>query len=162
MKLFLSFFLLSAFFLGACKVTQKGTSSVTEQSSSNTDLSAKIIFTLSKTPCYGTCPVFKMTVFENDSLVYEGERFVDKIGVSSKSLPKGKVKELVSKFRAANFFEFKKEYSAPITDMPTTYISFTDKTKTLKIKDYHGSPEELKQLEQLLVDLVSDEIKVKK
>jgi len=35
------------------------------------------IFDLELTACYGTCPVYKVVVFDNDSLTYEGLKFVN-------------------------------------------------------------------------------------
>jgi hypothetical protein len=119
------------------------------------------IFTLEMTPCYGTCPSYKVAVFENDSLTYEGTSHVAKEGMVSKQLPNGTVSQLVEKFRGANFFKFQNQYTSNMSDFPTTYISFTDKGVTKKIMDYYNAPERLKQLEMLISDLVKDEIEIK-
>ena len=37
-----------------------------------------------------------------------------------------------------------------ITDLPSTYISFTHKGQTKKIRDYYGAPDKLTELEDLL------------
>lgn len=132
----------------------------------NTENLVKIVpqqvFALELTPCYGTCPTYKVIVFENDSLAYEGIRFVAKEGNISKKLPQGTVNQLVEKFRGANFFKFQNQYTSNMTDFPTTYISFTDKGITKKIMDYYKAPESLRQLEKLISDLVNDEVELKK
>ena len=38
------------------------------------------------------------------------------------------------------------EYTEPITDLPTTFITINNK----KIRDYFGAPETLKELEDLI------------
>lgn len=144
--------------IGACKSQKKTSNSEQNQHSAIAISQPKIIFTLATTACYGTCPVFEMSVFENDSLVYNGENHVKVKGQISKKLAKGTVEKLQKQFRNANFFELKNVYEMNVSDLPTTYISFTDNEKTKKIKDYAGSPETLKQLEALLRALVEEEV----
>jgi hypothetical protein len=119
------------------------------------------VFELELTRCYGTCPAYKVVVFENDSLVYEGLKYVAKEGKITKKLPKGTVSQLVEKFRQADFFKFENQYTSNMSDFPTTYISFTDKGVTKKIMDYYKAPERLKQLEILISNLVQDEVEMK-
>jgi Domain of unknown function (DUF6438) len=145
--------------LGACKSHKK----IAEKNSGNIiQIIPLQVFALEMTPCYGTCPSYKVVVFENDSLVYEGMRHVAKEGKMSKKLPNGTVNQLVEKFRGANFFKFQNQYTSSMTDFPTTYITFTDKGVTKKIMDYYKAPETLRQLETLISDLVKDEVEVKK
>lgn len=119
------------------------------------------IFELELTRCYGTCPAYKVVIFENDSLMYEGLKYVAKLGKITKKLPKGTVNQLVEKFREAYFFKFQNQYTSNMSDFPTTYISFTDKGVTKKIMDYYKAPERLKQLEMQISDLVKDEVEIK-
>ncbi len=144
--------------IGACKSQKKISNSEQNQHSAIAISQPKIIFILATTACYGTCPVFEMSVFENDSLVYNGENYVKVKGQISKKLAKGTVEKLQKQFRNANFFELKNVYEMNVSDLPTTYISFTDNEKTKKIKDYACSPETLKQLEALLRALVEEEV----
>lgn len=157
----LSLFCLTILLLGACKNAKNVTNINSEQIANNAGKVVKTIFTLEKTACYGTCPVYQLNIFENDSLTFSGEGFVGKIGLHSKKLAKGTVAQLSKTFREANFFAFKSSYEANISDLPTTIIAFNDESKKLKITDYHGSPETLKKLEQLLANLVADEVQVK-
>jgi hypothetical protein len=145
--------------IGACKSHKKVAEKSTRNVVQNTP---QQVFFLEMTPCYGTCPSYKVVVFDNDSLTYEGMRHVAKEGIVAKQLPKGTVNQLVEKFREANFFNFQNEYTSKMTDFPTTYIAFTDKGITKKIKDYYKAPESLRQLEMLIGNLVKDEVEVEK
>ena len=145
--------------VGACKSHKKVAEKITENTIASI---SQPIFTLEMTPCYGTCPSYKVVVFENDSLTYEGMRHVAKEGKMSRQLPKGTVNQLIEKFRQANFFKFQNQYTSNMSDFPTTYISFTDRGVTKKIMDYYKAPESLKQLEMLISDLVKDEVEIKK
>lgn len=138
--------------MDACKSSQKVYTHSSQEST------VKQIFYLETTPCYGTCPSYKISIFENDSLVYEGIKYVAKEGLMSKKLSKGTVEKLKEQFRNANFFSFQNQYTAQVSDFPTTYISFTDQGKTKKIMDYYHAPESLKKLEGYINDLVKTEI----
>lgn len=145
--------------LCACKSHKKMAEKITENTIASI---SQPIFSLEMTPCYGTCPSYKVVVFENDSLTYEGMRHVVKEGKISRQLPRGTVNQLIKKFRQANFFKFQNQYTSNMSDFPTTYISFTDRGVTKKIMDYYKAPESLKQLEMLISDLVKDEVEIKK
>lgn len=152
MKVKLLVILIFLWITEACRSSKKAVS----QSASN-NLSTQVFY-LETTPCYGTCPSYKVIIFDNDSLVYEGFKYVAKEGILSKKLSKGTVESLIEKFRDAHFFSFKNQYTAQISDFPTTYISFTDQGKTKKIMDYYQAPESLKKLEGYINDLVKTEI----
>ena len=150
---------LCLYILGACKSHKKVTEKITENTVTSI---SQPIFTLEMTPCYGTCPSYKVVVFENDSLTYEGMRHVAKEGKMSRQLPKGTVNQLIEKFRQANFFKFQHQYTSNMSDFPTIYLSFTDRGITKKVRDYYKAPESLKHLETLISDLVKDEVEIKK
>lgn len=127
-------------------------------------LSAKIeenkeekVFFLKRGACFGTCPIFKLTIYSTGKAIYEGENHVEKLGQFEKNIGEEKLKALIKAFNAANFFEFEDEYTSDITDFPTTYIEFTQDGKSKKIKDYYGAPESLKALEKKLDAIANSE-----
>jgi hypothetical protein len=140
------FVFLSIFLIVTCKSQKTVRDKASDESSEIIISKPKIIFTLRTTACYGTCP---------------GQYHVNVQGQVSKKLKKGTVVALREQFMAADFFEFKNVYEKPITDLPTTYISFTYQEKTKEIKDYVGSPSTLKELETLIKKLVSEEVEIK-
>ena len=154
----LSVLLVCVYMLSGCKSHKK----VVEKNTENVvQTIPQQIFDLELTPCYGTCPAYKVVVFDNDSLVYEGLKYVTKQGKITKKLPQGTVNQLAEKFRQADFFKFQNQYTSNMSDFPTTYISFTDKGVTKKIMDYYKAPDRLKQLEMLISDLVKNEVGMK-
>ena len=42
--------------------------------------SPKIIISLEKTACFGKCPVFKIIIYNNGEGLYNGKKFVKKVG----------------------------------------------------------------------------------
>ena len=41
---------------------------------------ASLVITLERTACFGTCPIYKLTVYGDGRVEYEGERFVTVTG----------------------------------------------------------------------------------
>ena len=105
---------------------------------------------MEKTPCYGRCPNYAITIYGDGKAEFLGKRFVDSIGTFEKYFSIEDVKSLVKAFEEANFFGLQDEYTARVSDMSTVYVSFTQNGKTKKIKDYYNAPELLKQLEKMI------------
>lgn len=106
--------------------------------------------TLQKTDCFGTCPVYTIQIDGSGQAKLEGQKFFDKIGTYQKQLSKEETHQLFTAFANADFWSFKDEYTAPVTDMPTTYVTFENHGKRKKITDYFEAPQKLKDLEALV------------
>ena len=106
----------------------------------------ELIISLQRTACFGTCPIYKIEIYTDGSGIYTGTRFVKNIGISKFQLSKTDVNKILEFANRIGFSRMKNEYSEPITDLPTTYITIKNK----KIKDYTGAPKELKKLEELI------------
>ena len=108
----------------------------------------EIILSFKQTACFGTCPIYVMTIDENGHVLYEGERFVDKLGVYTKDLSKDEQKEL---FKYLNDFEwelYKDEYRTQVTDLPSTIVQYRTKKVDKKITITGEHPKELDALTQ--------------
>ncbi|NLL28157.1 MAG: hypothetical protein GX259_05115 [Bacteroidales bacterium] len=112
-----------------------------------------VMFSLRKTECRGKCPVFFMEIFKSGIVVFEGVKNIDKIGKYEKTLSKKEIKNLQKSFDDFDFFSFENEYTGKITDLPSTYISYTNNGQTKQIRDYFGAPEKLKELEEILNEI---------
>ena len=115
----------------------------------------EIVFSMSKTRCYGKCPVYTIDIYSNGHVIYEGKSNVDKIGKFEKNITQKELSDLKKAFLDSKFFDFEDEYVSNATDLPTTYILFRNNGKEKKIKDYHKAPKELKALEKLLDDIAN-------
>src|SRR4051812_34085343 len=77
--------------------------------------------TLDRTACFGTCPIYKVTLRSDGTILYEGQRFVEKMGAyrgtaySFDRLARFILKE--------NYFDLKDDYSANVTDLPSAITS---------------------------------------
>ena len=151
MKLFMySVFLL---LLAPCNASKKTASS----EGNNKDLKTVVII-YEKTPCFGSCPTFTMTIKGDDlSMVYKGKQNVSKKGEYHKTIREGELKGLMDAFAKAKFFELQDSYDGQVTDLPSTYVTYTLNGKTKKVKDRYKAPGELKDLEKALDDIQTKE-----
>ena len=117
-------------------------SSCNLSSSSTNGIQKKLIISLNKTACFGTCPVYKIKIYNNQSAIFEGVKFVEKEGSYNFKISKKEINTILNKAKKINFQKMEDEYTELITDLPTTYIMINNK----QIKDYYGAPKELKEL----------------
>ncbi|HMP99753.1 MAG TPA: DUF6438 domain-containing protein [Cyclobacteriaceae bacterium] len=112
------------------------------------------------TPCFGACPVYTISIYENRVVSLKAERFVKLQGNFTASLSQKDYERLIEKFENS-VFDFKDKYTAQLTDMPTIHLTFNHKGREKKIMDYYGAPDELKNLEAEVYALI-DKLKWKK
>ncbi|MEO6882854.1 MAG: DUF6438 domain-containing protein [Bacteroidia bacterium] len=112
---------------------------------------------MSKTPCFGTCPVYTIDIHANGKVFFDGTQNVSKIGKFQKQLTKQLVDSLTNIFENAPFWDFKDNYSAMMTDIPTTYIRFVHNGKDKKIRDYYNAPQSLRILEKMIQQIANSD-----
>ena len=120
--------------------------------------SAAPVATLERTPCFGTCPVYEVSVLRNGTVRFLGKQHVKQQGSAAASVSPGAVDSLAAELEAAGYFQFADDYvlDAPecgqyATDSPTVTTSLTTNGRTKRIRhDYgcSGAPPELRRLEQ--------------
>jgi len=105
--------------------------------------------TLERTACYGTCPIYKITLQSDGTIIYEGKRFVEMMG-TYKGTAYG-FDRLAKLILAQNYFNLKDEYTRPITDNPSAITSVVRAGKRKTIVDYAGTgPIELWGIEMVI------------
>ena len=137
--------LLLLILLGACKTA----------SSSKPDAISDPIIIMQKTPCFGTCPEYTLEVYADHAHLVAKQHLKLK-GEFEAEISEDQVKELVDAFVDGKFFEYQDQYTANISDMPTTYLTFNYEGKSKKVMDYHNAPESLKALESKVATLIDE------
>lgn len=101
----------------------------------------EVVVLFKRTACYGTCPTYDITIYQNGLLTYHGIRFTEKEGHWYTTISKAEISDLKQRFNEANFQNFEESYppkgEAP-TDLPScmiTHANKTVKTKWGKIPD---------------------------
>jgi Domain of unknown function (DUF6438) len=125
------------------------------------------LITLERTVCYGTCPIYKMTISSNGSVVFEGRRFVKKVGTAKSAISQEQLRVLLAAFEKIRYFELRDRYEQPedgceqwVTDNPSAITSLTLNGKSKSVRHYHGCSgievlTELGKLEQAIDDAVN-------
>src|SRR5690606_33258468 len=112
---------------------------------------SEIVVTLERGACFGTCPIYKVTIYTDGTVVYEGERFVETEGTHTTTIEPEVVQQLIEGFEAAGYFDWEDEYTEMnVTDLPTIITSVTRDGETKRITRYTGdsnAPIELPYLE---------------
>lgn len=93
---------------------------------------------LSRSACYGTCPIYSVTIREDGSVHFSGDKYVHDPGEHDAHIDPAAVRELVRQFEKANFFAAGDRYVAEVTDNPTYTLTLTVAGKTKTVTDYVG------------------------
>lgn len=109
--------------------------------------------TLERGMCFGTCPVYSLTIFSNGSVIYDGQMYVKDIGIRNGSIKITSYNRLMELADDVGFFGMNDEYTAYyITDMPSATITITNGTKK-RVEHYYGdesAPRVLSEFEEAI------------
>jgi hypothetical protein len=106
------------------------------QSASTIEDAARI--SLERGPCFGTCPIYKVEIHGDGTVIYTGERFVKVTGEQRAQISPVAVAGLVDQFVMFGFFDLKDEYIAEVTDLPTYTLSVSLSGRQKTVTDYGG------------------------
>ena len=114
--------------------------------------------TLELSPCFGTCPVYVLSVSADGSVEYKGDSFVLAEGRQTAAVSAEEVAALYSAVRSADFFALEEGYAIEATDLPTATTTVTADGRTMTVSRYGGvcgsdldvAPERLCQVEALM------------
>lgn len=120
-----------------------------------------VVITLERTPCFGFCPSYFVTVHGNGTVVYEGGDFVEVKGAQRSEIPQEGVQELVDEFYEIGFFSLRDRYEAQVTDLPSQTTSITVDGTTKTVYRYGFEPERLAMLEDKIDEIAGTEKWVK-
>lgn len=115
----------------------------------------KLLIGLQRTACYGSCPDYKVTIDGQGNVIFttrpplddregvvhrEYSKFsgVRVSGTHRTVVSKADVAKLLQKFKAADFFSLKDEYSSAVTDNPTYILSIYTGNGRKTVVDYVG------------------------
>ncbi len=95
--------------------------------------------TLERTPCFGMCPVYTVTLHEDGTVVYNGDQHVDVEGEQTINIGAEAFDELMQVIEDVGYFEWDDEYTdMTVTDQSYIMISVTRDGETKSINHYLG------------------------
>lgn len=114
------------------------------------------IISMTRTPCLGSCPSFDIHIFTNGDVQLLAKDFLDISGKFKSKLSKKEFSRLLTIFEESNFSHFQKLYTSNKSDLPTTFLTYRNKSNNVAItvEDYDQAPQGLKKLETIVQDLI--------
>jgi hypothetical protein len=130
--------------LGLASCARNGAESKPAAQSSQSTTSGPVI-TLERTACFGSCPVYTMSVSSSGEVQYEGRAHVRKVGAATGRVPRERVDSLLSELDRGGYFTFAERYTSPepacgryVTDSPSVITSVTLRGRTKRITHDYG------------------------
>jgi hypothetical protein len=118
----------------------------------------EVMATLERTACFGSCPMYKVTVYRDGVVAYDGEMFVKQKGAHTGQITANEVADLDRAFGDAHYFDLADKYTNyEMTDMPSANTSYAQGGRTKSIEHYYGdskAPEALSQLEDKIDTII--------
>lgn len=108
---------------------------------------------LETTGCFGFCPIFKLEFLNNGLVRYEGVRFLEKIGKDSFNLTKEELKQLKTKVKEVNLWQYPDMIKTDVVDAPFATLTAWEAGKSKSVRGSIDRPAPLLELEGMLKDL---------
>lgn len=116
---------------------------------------------LERSACYGTCPVYALTVKADGAVTFVGMQFTQTMGEAKGEIDKAKVSALIQEFNKANFFALENSYTPRnglncSTDSPSVTTTLKINGNTKEVAHYLGcpAPRELDDLDRKIDEIV--------
>jgi hypothetical protein len=118
-----------------------------------------VAITLERTACFGTCPVYAVTIDAQGNVVYNGSKFVRVTGRQTGHVAVSRVAAILERAERIRFFDLNDRYreirhpdgtTSTVTDLPTTFVTIRRGDRIKRVEDYYGGPKELGDLERLI------------
>ncbi|CAN5294869.1 hypothetical protein BH10ACI1_BH10ACI1_01500 [soil metagenome] len=123
-----------------------------------------LLITLGRTACYGTCPIYKLTVKADGSVLFEGEKFTKTVGKAEGKISEIQVKQLIKEFENVDYFNLNGKYDSAncyqITDSPSAVTSIQFNGKQKSVDHYYGCQQGSDDFEKELAKLKNLENKI--
>ncbi len=108
-----------------------------------------------RTPCFGMCPYFNLTIYESGYCVYEGKNFVDMVGFYHTRVDMSVLQNIKSTAERIQYFSLADNYDNPhVTDLPTTTTGIKNGDTMKTVAARYKSPKELQELYQVLDEMI--------
>ncbi len=111
------------------------------------------LVTLRKTPCYGHCPEFNVSITKKGNVTYRGIKNVLVKGKRTFKLTDNQFTKLKKMLDKTSFSKYRNTYNnANIKDLPSTYISHNN--KEIQMRVWGKVPTELVQVTEYIEDIL--------
>lgn len=111
------------------------------------ELVDSIFLTYQRTPCFGMCPVFNLTILKSGQAIYEGKNFTDRIGFYQSKIDETALQRIMFVADSIGYFSLEENYdNDKVTDLPTTTTSLLKNGSLRKVANRYKAPKSLQVL----------------
>jgi hypothetical protein len=137
--------------------TMRPASEPVEQVVQDVQTEATVLAIYERTPCYGQCPIFKLTIYTDGKAVYEGRNWVDMIGTFRTVVSKEQTDRLMAAAKEIDYFSLKEEYNNEmVTDLPSVVTQISNDGVLKRVRNRRGGPSSLKTLYNVFDAIVAE------
>lgn len=116
-------------------------------------ISPDLLVSLLRTPCFGSCPSYKLEIFKDGTVKYKGTGYVKRLGFFTAKADSDFIAQIQKKAESINYMKLNSKYpigDIEIADIPQTisYIRFGNDGKM--INNNFDAPKELVAFERWL------------
>ena len=90
-------------------------------------------FSLERTPCFGKCPAYTVTIMADGTARYTGRSNAPREGEFTGTVDKATMQALFDRAASIGFFGFEDKYDSQVTDIPSTIIRMNADGKDKKV-----------------------------
>jgi hypothetical protein len=96
--------------------------------------------TLERTRCFGTCPVYRVTILRDGTVEYVGGQYVKVQGRATGHISAEQLAQLCRLFQQSGYLQFRDSYErVDVTDQPSAYTSYSPAPgRTRSVRHYLG------------------------
>jgi Pyruvate/2-oxoacid:ferredoxin oxidoreductase delta subunit len=139
------------------EIPPKATTSPTTTTGTTKTVEPKVdnnlLVSLQRTPCFGQCPVFKIQMFNDGKVVYEGKAHCKRMGTYKAVASAELIKVIQQKASDIKYLSFEERYpkgESMITDIPTTISYIKVGSDSKMVANNYDAPKELVEFERWL------------
>lgn len=102
-----------------------------------------LAITLKRTACYGTCPVYELTIDAEGNVFFNGLKHTTTLGNATGKISGNEIDRLVTEFNTTGFLDLDDNYDQDTcpeyaTDMSTVIVSLRQNGQTKTVSHYLG------------------------
>lgn len=117
------------------------------------------VASIARTTCYGNCPYYKMKIYADGLLIYEGKQHVEKLGTHRARVSTDTVALILEKAASIDYWNLQDKYPVKgfgIIDFPVCITSVQSVLGKKTIWNRNDSPTKLVVFERYLDQLFED------
>lgn len=113
---------------------------------------------LTRTGCFGTCPIYTVVYRRDGTVTYTGERHVDHVGVREGRIGEAEFADMAQFIERSGFESLDTHYRAGGTDKPTATVTVTRlDSRTVSVSEYGRSgPPHLWAVQRVIDGVLAD------